>query len=249
MTVGGKSSNEVPVTSGVPQGSVLGPTLFVYFINDMPDVLDCLIKIFADDTKVYSSVHSPDQCEKLQESIDKLVDWTNQWQISFNTDKCKVLHLGRDNPCHRYKMDGNDLESTEVEKDLGVHVDKDLSFDFHMNECVKKANKIVGMISRYIDFKDKSVMVPLFKSLVRPILEYGNTVWSPSLKKHISLIEDVQRKFTRRINGMSGLEYENRLRILKLPSLEFRRKRGDMIETYKILHGCYDTVTTSGCIS
>ena len=88
-------------------------------------------------------------------------------------------------------------------------------------------------------------MVPLFKTLVRPVLEYGNVVWSPYLQKNIQLIENVQRKFTKRMVGFSEIEYEERLKLLRLPSLEFRRLRGDMIETYKIVHGIYDSRTTS----
>ena len=100
------------------------------------------------------------------------------------------------------------------------------------------------MISRVINWKDKEIMIPLFKSLVRPILEYGNILWHPYLIKHIATIENIQRRFTKRIIGLSDIEYEERLRILKLPSLEFRRLRGDMIETYKIIHNCYDPATT-----
>lgn len=244
VTVGAESSVDVPVTSGVPQGSVLGPTLFVYFINDMPDILDCMVKIFADDTKLYSPVHTADLRTKLQKNIDELLAWTDQWQILFNADKCKVIHFGKDNPCHEYTMNGNVLESTDVEKDLGVHVDKNLSFEHHMTETVKKANRVLGMISRFIEHKDSSIMIPLFKALVRPILEYGNTVWCPFLRKHCDLIEKVQRRFTKRIIGMNDMEYEDRLKALKLPSMEFRRLRGDMIETFKILRGFYDTNTT-----
>ena len=101
------------------------------------------------------------------------------------------------------------------------------------------------MISRFIEYKDSQIMVPLFKSMVRPILEYGNVIWFPVLKKHTQLIENVQRRFTKRVNGMSNVEYKDRLRVLKLPSLEFRRYRGDMIETYKVLHGLYDSNTTN----
>ena len=99
------------------------------------------------------------------------------------------------------------------------------------------------MLSRVITNKDKEIMVPLFKSLVRPVLEYGNVVWSPSLKKHIQLIENVQRRFTKRIKGFKDMEYEERLKSLHLPSLEYRRFRGDMIETFKILKGFYDPIT------
>ena len=105
------------------------------------------------------------------------------------------------------------------------------------------------MISHYITNKTKHIMVPLFKALVRPILEYGNVVWCPKLKKNIELIEGVQRRFTRRVIGMKGETYENRLLKLNLPSLEYRRARGDMIETYKILHKLYDPNTTKSLFS
>ena len=123
-----------------------------------------------------------------------------------------------------------------------------LSFEYHILDTVKRANKVVGMLSRYIEYKDKEIMVPLFKSLVRSILEYGNVVWCPYLKKHINLLENIQRRFTKRIEGFGSLDYETRLQCLKLPSLEFRRIRGDMIEVFKILRGFYDPVTTKSLL-
>ena len=249
VTVGTENSPEVPVTSGVPQGSVLGPTLFIYFINDMPDTLDCTVKIFADDTKAYTEVQSTEQRDRLQRNIDNLLHWTNLWQIKFNCSKCKILHIGRKNPCYNYVMNGLNLQETKLEKDLGIYVDNNLTFEGHINEIVNKANRLVGMISRFITHKDKDIMVPLFKTLVRPVLEYGNAVWSPYLIKHINLLENIQRRFTKRIIGLSDTDYESRLRVLRLPSLEFRRLRGDMIETFKIILGLYDHKTTSTLFS
>ena len=186
VTVGGYSSAEAPVTSGVPQGSVLGPTLFVYYINDMPDVVDCLIKIFADDTKLYSEVSNSNQSQKLQLNTDKLQEWTETWQIVFNCSKCKVLHMGFKNEKCEYKMNDVALQQTTSEKDLGVIIDPDLSFDAHVLETVKKANRVMGNISRTIINKDRDIMVPLFKALVRSVLEYGNAVWFPYLQKKYS---------------------------------------------------------------
>ena len=155
------------------------------------------------------------------------------WQIKFSSSKCKVLHVGNNNPNPNleYFMSGLKLNDALEEKDLGVIVDTSLCFESHMNNMVKKANRMVGMITHYISHKTSYVMVPLFKSLVRPILEYGNVVWAPRFKKHIDHIEGVQRRFTRRIIGLSDLECNDRLKSLKLPSLEYRRARGDMIET------------------
>ena len=130
--------------------------------------------------------------------------------------------------------------------DLGVYVDENLTFEEHINLTAKKANKLLGMITHYITHKAPTVMVPLYKSLIRTILEYGNPVWHPRLRKHTDLIENIQRRFTKRIIGMGNRNYEERLRSLKLPSLEYRRARGDMIETFKIIKQYYDHHSTKG---
>lgn len=252
VTVNGNRSNEIDVTSGVPQGSVLGPTLFIYFINDLPTIVDCSVKIFADDTKLYDVVDDTEKSKnKIQSCINALVGWANKWLIQFNREKCKVLHLGSKNPQHVYHMGCDEqhrLDETVAEKDLGVIVDPDLSFDKHINETVKKGNKLTGMLSRVITNKSKDIMVPLYKSLVRPVLEYGNSVWSPSLRRQIDHLEGVQRRFTKRIVGTNNMSYEERLAFLKLPSLEYRRVRGDLIETYKMVHDMYDSTTISSLI-
>ena len=249
VTVNGKDSQCNPVTSGVPQGSVLGPILFIYFINDLPDVVDCSIKIFADDTKIYLPIYSKEDSEKLQNNIDSLIEWSDRWLLRFNIDKCKILHIGDANPKFEYVMKEKDtlvnLKSTECEKDLGVYVDSKLKFDQHINATIRKSKNICFLIMRNIHFKSPHIMVPLFKALVRPILEYGNAVWCPYTRKDINAIEEVQRYYTKRIIGMKNLEYEDRLSKLRLPSLESRRIRGDMIEVFKITNKNYDTVTTN----
>ena len=255
VNVNGFSSGKVNVTSGVPQGSVLGPTLFLYFINDLPDSVDCDMKIFADDTKAYNDVRDDDESRnKVQTCIDQLVSWADKWLMKFNSQKCKVMHLGKNNPNHVYYMKEGEnsrvLESTVVEKDLGVFVDANLTFEPHINNTVLKANRMSGLLVHTITNKSKLIMIPLFKALVRPILEYGNAVWSPHLRKHIDLLEGVQRRFTKKIVGINDkMTYEERLEYLRLPSLEYRRFRGDMIEVYKVLHKIYDYSTTNNLLA
>jgi hypothetical protein len=254
VSINGHSSEKIEVTSGVPQGSVLGPTLFVYFINDMPGQVDCKTKIFADDTKAYSAVDDTEKSKQnIQNSIDQLVSWTDKWLLQFNGQKCKILHFGKNNPQHQYFIKDGDtkriLESSTAEKDLGVWVDDGLTFENHVNEVVKKGNRLCGLLKRTITNKEKITMMLLFKALVRPVLEYGNPVWYPCLRKHINMVEGVQRRFTKVIVGMSELEYEDRLRKLKLPSLEYRRLRGDMIEVFKIVHGLYDRTSTQNLLT
>ena len=188
VNVGGECSEEVAVTSGVPQGSGLSPTLFIYFINDMPEILKCLVKIFADDTKVYTAAQSEEHCRLMQNRTDQLVQWTKDWQIKFKSGKCKILHVGKYNPGLKYFMYGRELQCTEVEKDLGLFIDKDLKFEQHMNENSRHDRTLHSN-------KHKEIMVPLFKSLVRPILEYGNAVWAHCLINNITRIEN--RRFTK----------------------------------------------------
>ena len=256
VSVNGQNSATMDVTSGVPQGSVLGPILFTYYINDMPRGIENLLKIFADDTKLYANVGREENKTSLQKDLDRLVQWTNDWLLNFNTGKCSVLHVGRYNKKENYTMKTDDttrqtLKKTEAERDLGVMVDSELKFCEHVEMTVRKANQIAGLLMKTITYKSRDVMVPLFKSLVRSILEYGNPLWNPILKKHVNLIENVQRRFTRSIIGCQGLEYQERLKALDLPSLEFRRLRGDLIEVYKIMHGLYDPITTKSlfCLS
>tara|TARA_B110001454_G_scaffold210883_1_gene225906 strand:- start:49 stop:1224 length:1176 start_codon:yes stop_codon:yes gene_type:complete len=253
VSINGKSSEKSPVTSGVPQGSVLGPTLFIYFINDLPEKVKCNLKIFADDTKAYREINSIEDQIFLQECIDELVEWTNKWLLKFNSDKCKILHLGKTNPNYSYSINHDEvskvLEVTVCEKDLGIHVDRLLNFNDHITITVKKARSIAAMLIRNISFKEINIMVPLFIGLVRPIIEYGNVVWCPSWLKDIKIVEKVQRDFTRYIVGVKHLSYQDRLQKLKLPSLEYRRLRGDMIEVYKIVHNKYDPVVTKDLFS
>jgi hypothetical protein len=132
------------------------------------------------------------------------------------------------------------MEETIAEKDVGVTIDNKLSFDKHITEKVNKTNSIIGVIRRTFEYLDLKTFRMLYVSLVRPHLEYANPVWKPYLKKHIDMIENIQRRATKLIPGFSDLSYEDRLRRLKLPSLSYRRSRGDMIEVYKIMRVKYD---------
>ena len=242
-------SDNLNVTSGVPQGSVLGPTLFIYFINDLPNVVkDNNVKIFADDTKVYKSINDTSDNICLQSAIDEMFLWTQNWLLKFNKDKCKILHLGRNNPHHKYSIGAeNDkviLETTDLEKDLGVHIDPNLDFKSHIKTIVKKASFLSYKILKNFTFRDSNILVPLFKTLIRPILEYGNTVWYNGLRKCKDKIENVQRKLTKHIKGLRDTPYEDRLKIIKLPSMEYRQIRGDLIQVFKIAHNYYDPITT-----
>lgn len=244
VNVNGAMSSWRDVVSGIPQGSVLGPLLFVIFINDLPEAVDCGIKLFADDTKAYQHVETQTDCEHLQRNIDALRDWSTTWQMKFHPGKCKVMRIGNNHPEFTYTMLDNDgkrvpLDVSQVEKDLGVLIDGKLKFDQHINQTVKKANMLLAVIRRSFVYLNEEIMSFMYKGLVRPALEYGAAVWSPKLERDVEAIESVQRRATRMIPSLKSLPYEQRLRELKLPSMKYRRYRGDMIHTYKYMHQKY----------
>ena len=249
VKINNSSSNNLNVSSGVPQGSVLGPTLFIYFINDLPNAIkNSNVKIFADDTKAYNGIKNSEDVTNLQNVIDEMFLWTQQWLLQFNKEKCKILHIGKKNPKNKYfigpEQEKIELTETELEKDLGIFVDPNLDFKKHIKTIVKKASYLNYKILKNFTYRDSDILTPLFKTLVRPILEYGNSVWSNGLKKYKTLIENVQRKFTKHMKGLKDVPYEERLNIIKLPSLEYRLLRGDMIQVFKIANNFYDPLTT-----
>ena len=141
------------VLSGVPQGSVIGPILFVIYINDLPEMVEHTIKLFADDTKLFTKVSTIEDCSGLQQDINKLLDWSSKWLLKFHPAKCKVLRVGTGHPDYQYHMldDSNQpvtLEEIPHEKDIGVFMDRDLKFRTHIDSTIAKANRLVGMIRR-----------------------------------------------------------------------------------------------------
>ena len=237
VSLSGELSNWTDVTSGIPQGSVLGPILFVIFLNDMPNVVKNCCKLFADDAKLYRPVLSEADTQSLQSDINILMEWSSTWQLPFNEMKCKRMHLGRGNNSRPYHMNDHILENVTEEKNLGVTVDHQLKFHTHTSAAIKKANSILGLIKRSFSVKDKSTLPSLYMSMVRPHLEYGNTIWGPHFKQDMKAIERVQKRATRMIPTLKDRRYTERLKALDLPSLEYRRKRGDMFMYYKIMTG------------
>ena len=245
VSVNGQSSDWKPVTSGIPQGSVLGPVLFVLYINDLPDAMEYNSEpyLYADDTKIFREITNPSDCDLLQRDMHLMHDWSEKWMLKFHPDKCKTMRIGRSKVEkweYNLKSGSKPMEESTAEKDVGVIIDNKLSFDKHITEKVNKANSIVGIIRRTFEYLDIKTFRLLFTSLVRPHLEYANPVWNPYLQKHIDMIENVQRRATKMVPGLTNLSYEDRLRRLKMPTLTYRRTRGDIIEVYKIVSGKYD---------
>ena len=183
VLINGSKSSWSPVTSSIPQGSVLGPMLFLCYIN-MPDVVDSPIHMFADDTKIFRQMTAQSDQVTLQTDLRQLEARTRKWQLRFNEEKCKVMHLGQYNLHYDYTITngGKDttLGETTNERDLGVQIDCDLKFNQQVEMIANKANKMLGLI-RSFTYLDGATMKKLYTSLVRPILEY--VVWAPTLKR------------------------------------------------------------------
>ena len=163
----------------------------------------------------------------------------------FNIQKCKVIHIGKGNPAFTYQMkDKNEniyeLTTVTSEKDLGITFQHDMKFDIHINNIVNKANRLLGLVKRTFSYMDRDTFFIIYKSIIRPIIDYGDSVWNPSLKKHIQMIENIRRRGTKLVPELVNINYTDRLKMLNLPSLKYRRKRDDLIQVFKILNEHYD---------
>ena len=228
------------VISSVPQGSVLGPLLFLLYVNDLPEWIKNDMRMFTDDTKIWSKISEPQDYVKLQGDLNQLHLWSDKWLLTFNPDNCKVMHIGH-NYRFLYTIQQNNtmyrLSDTAEERDLGIVVTDNLSV---LTQCVvaaKKAMKVLGMIRRQFKDMNMECFTILYKSFVRPHMEFAIQAWSPYLKKDIECLEKVQRRATKLVKGFRKFSCEERLRKLGLITLADRLLRGDLIEAYKIITG------------
>ena len=197
VVVDGEVSNWKSVLSGVPQGSVLEPILFLIYINDLDDDITSKLLNFADDTKVFRKIKGDADRQHLQDDLNKLIDWSEKWQMLFNFGKCKCLHTGHGNEDAQYTMGGTVLNTTLKEKDLWLTISADMKVSEQCGIAAAKGNQIFGLIRRNIVYKEKELIIPLYKTIIRPHLEYCIQAWRPYRKKDIDMLERVQRKATK----------------------------------------------------
>jgi len=245
VVLNGVSSSWAKVLSSVVQGSVLGPILFLMYINDIDiDILsadaDIYVSKFADDTKIGRIVNDANDSVKLQMGLDNLVKWCHDWGMSLHPDKCVVMHFGPKNPSYEYFIEGKKIRSEEVARDLGVYVSINGESTAHVEKVAKKAHGVLSQVRRATIVRDRSTIIAMYRSFIRPLIEFAAPVWSPNKRGDVDTLEKVQRRCLRMITNLGGKTYEEKLIELGLQSLEDRRKRGDAIETYKYINGFND---------
>ena len=249
VVVDGFSSNESPVLSGVPQGSVLGPVLFLIFINDIADSLTSAIRLFADDCLIYREIRSRDDQFALQDDLNKLVQWASTWGMEFNIKKCNVLTITQKKK-HKlsfsYKMNNQVVEGIRSTKYLGVTISDNLNWGTHINNISGAANRMLGFLWRNLRQSPRNIKEKAYTSLVRPKLEYCSSIWDPYHQKDIGKLEMVQHRAARFVTNCPHRHTENqpsitaKIRELGWDTLQTRRQRSRLTMLYRVTKNLVD---------
>ena len=227
-------------------GVCSGPLLFTLYINDIPNIVHTNLNFFADDSEVYAITKALEDSEQLQADLNSIQDWCQIWLLKLNLLKCKVMRVGHSSIASEYVLWDNDsgefvqLPEVDHEKDLGVWISSNLKPPLHCCKAAASAMKVLSMIRRSFVNISEDLFTFLYKTYVRPLLEYCSAIWSPYLAKDIDVLEKVQMRATRLIRGIGNLSYGQRLKSLGMYTLFSRRQRGDLIEVFKILNGFYN---------
>ena len=238
VIVDGERSSEATVDSGVPQGTVLGPLLFLCHINDLPDAVTSHVRLFADDCLLYRPIRSNHDSLALQDDLKQLEKWATDWGMTYNAKKCNILSTKNKGENYPYQLNSHILQLVESTPYLGVTITNDLTWGKHINAINSKANSTLGLIRRNLGKCPQQCRRTAYISLVRSTLQYASTVWDPYLEQDIQVLEKTQRKAARFITG----DYHSRdpgcmtkmLQELELPTLQRRRKEDRLCLLYKI---------------
>ena len=240
VIIDGKSSSNSLVNSGVPQGTVLGPLLFLAYINDLPDSVSSDVRLFADDLILYREIVSPQDSEKLQQDIDSLCKWESTWQMKFNSSKCFIMRMThKKKPIqYQYKLWDTVLQEVDHHPYLGVELSKNLTWAKHINQTAMKSNKMLGLLRRNLGTCTQSTKDIAYKTLVRPRLEYCSAIWDPHQKVHIDNLEKVQRRAARFVtnNYKRTSSVTKIIEDLKWDTLQKRRTMARLTVLHKETH-------------
>lgn len=232
----------------MPQGSHLGPLLFILFINDLPSIFDSSVEVllFADDAKILSIVRSPEDTINLQSNLDRFANWSRHNRLPLNISKRSVITFSRlDNAIsYNYKIDNCVITRVNFVRDLGIVIESNFSFSIHINTIIKKAFKMLGFINRSTEtFKNLYTFKTLFFSLVRSHLEFGSVVWSPSYSSFKEAIEKVQYKFLKLICFKLNIPVTSSLQnsVFGFTSCNLRRNVANIMFLFDLLNGLVDS--------
>ena len=249
MVINGTSSYPTEVKSGVPQGTVLGPILFLVYINDLHKCIKhSLISHFADDTRILKAIESASDVSLLQHDLSATINWSNQNQMVLHEDKFELLchsyrktntlkELSFSNEFYEYSTTGGTIITPcEHVKDLGIQITTDLNWSPHINIIAEKARRLISWVLSVFKDRSEKTMMCLYKSLIRSRLEYCSPLWHPTKQEDTKTLESVQRRFTSKIAGLADYSYYERLKLLRITSLQRRRERYIIIMMWKIIN-------------
>ena len=242
VVVDGSKSRPTKVISGVPQGTVLGPLLFLMHINDLPSVVTSQVRLFADDCLMYRPIRSIADQVALQQDLAALERWGDTWGMRFNAGKCHIMHISRSRVpmSFMYELCGQVLFSAEEAQYLGVTLTSELSWSPHINSIANRANVSLGFLKRNLKHCPSQLKETAYIALVRSILEYACPIWDPHLRKDVDLLERVQRRAARFVNSdgyRSTSSVTSMLQSLGWKNLEDRRRDVRLALLFKIVHG------------
>lgn len=249
VVIKGFESQCVNISSGVPQGSILGPLLFILFINDIDKCFEySKFLLYADDLKIYKIINVADDQIKLQTDLDRLSSYCDVNKLDLSINKCKTITFSKKKNIsnYRYSLCGTTLDKVNTIKDLGITLDSKLHFDIHIDNIINKAFQMYGFVVRSgVMFKQSSTFIYLFKSLIRCQLEYAVSIWNPLYEKYNYMLERIQKKFLRYIHykcHRKRLSYKTLLVKYKLINLKSRRAQLETMLLFDIVNNKYDSI-------